>query len=70
MQNKFLMKIILVLKEIKERILDFISVRNLKKDGFAPILCFVGPPGTGKTSLGNLLRVVWAENMVAFPWVA
>ena len=41
------------LKEIKERILDFISVRNLKKDGFAPILCFVGPPGTGKTSLGK-----------------
>jgi ATP-dependent Lon protease len=41
------------LKEIKERILDFISIRNLKKDGFAPILCFVGPPGTGKTSLGK-----------------
>jgi ATP-dependent Lon protease len=41
------------LKEIKDRILDFISVRNLKKDGFAPILCFVGPPGTGKTSLGK-----------------
>ncbi len=41
------------LKEIKERILDFISVRNLKQDGYAPILCFVGPPGTGKTSLGK-----------------
>lgn len=41
------------LKEIKERILDFISVRNLKQDGFAPILCFTGPPGTGKTSLGK-----------------
>ena len=41
------------LKEIKDRILDFISIRNLKKDSYAPILCFVGPPGTGKTSLGK-----------------
>ena len=41
------------LKEIKDRILDFISVRNLKRDGHTPILCFVGPPGTGKTSLGK-----------------
>jgi ATP-dependent Lon protease len=41
------------LKEIKERILDFISIRTLKQDGYAPILCFVGPPGTGKTSLGK-----------------
>lgn len=41
------------LKDIKERILDFISIRNLKKDGHTPILCFAGPPGTGKTSLGK-----------------
>jgi len=41
------------LKNIKERILDFISVCNLKKEGDGPILCFVGPPGTGKTSLGQ-----------------
>lgn len=41
------------LKEIKDRILDFISIRQLKNDGYAPILCFAGPPGTGKTSLGK-----------------
>lgn len=41
------------LKEIKERILDFISIRKLKQDGYTPILCFSGPPGTGKTSLGK-----------------
>jgi ATP-dependent Lon protease len=41
------------LKEIKDRILDFISIKKLKKDGYAPILCFAGPPGTGKTSLGK-----------------
>lgn len=41
------------LKDIKERILDFISVRSLTTDGYTPILCFAGPPGTGKTSLGR-----------------
>jgi ATP-dependent Lon protease len=41
------------LTDVKERILDFISVCNLKMDGASPILCFIGPPGTGKTSLGQ-----------------
>lgn len=41
------------LKDAKERILDFISVCNLKTDGTSPILCLIGPPGTGKTSLGQ-----------------
>jgi ATP-dependent Lon protease len=41
------------LKSVKDRILDFISIKNLKKDGYSPIICFVGPPGVGKTSLGK-----------------
>lgn len=39
----------------KDRILDYLAVRRLKTDIKAPILCFVGPPGTGKTSLGKSL---------------
>ena len=41
------------LEKIKKRILEHLAVRKLKKDGKGPILCFVGPPGTGKTSLGK-----------------
>ena len=41
------------LDKIKDRILEFLAVRQLKKDSKGPILCFVGPPGTGKTSLGR-----------------
>ena len=41
------------LKKIKDRILDYLSVRRLKPDMKGPILCFVGPPGVGKTTLGR-----------------
>lgn len=41
------------LEEIKKRIIEFLAVRKLKQDMHGPILCFVGPPGVGKTSLGQ-----------------
>jgi ATP-dependent Lon protease len=41
------------LEKIKERILEYLAVRKLKPDTRGPILCFVGPPGVGKTSLGR-----------------
>ncbi|HUX25279.1 MAG TPA: endopeptidase La [Burkholderiales bacterium] len=41
------------LEVVKKRILEFLAVRKLNPDGHGPILCFVGPPGVGKTSLGQ-----------------
>jgi len=41
------------LEKIKRRILEFLAVRKLNPEGRSPILCFVGPPGVGKTSLGQ-----------------
>lgn len=41
------------LKDVKERILEFLAVRNLTRKGESPIICLVGPPGTGKTSIAR-----------------
>lgn len=41
------------LQKIKERVLEFLVVRQRKSNGHGPILCFIGPPGTGKTSIGR-----------------
>lgn len=43
------------LEQVKERILEFLAVRSLTKKGESPILCLVGPPGTGKTSIAKSL---------------
>ncbi len=43
------------LEQVKERVLEFLAVRTLTKKGESPILCLVGPPGTGKTSIARSL---------------
>jgi ATP-dependent Lon protease len=50
------------LEEVKDRILDFLSVRFLKQDCHTPILCLFGPPGVGKTSLGHSIAECLGRN--------
>jgi ATP-dependent Lon protease len=50
------------LGQVKDRILEFLAVRKLAPDAQAPILCFVGPPGVGKTSLGRSIARCMGRN--------
>ncbi len=52
------------LKHVKDRILEYLSVRKLKEKMRGPILCFVGPPGVGKTSLGRSIARALGRNFV------
>jgi ATP-dependent Lon protease len=52
------------LEKIKDRILEYLAVRQLRKDPKSPILCFVGPPGVGKTSLGRSIARAMGRKFV------
>ena len=52
------------LPKVKQRILEYLAVRKLKPEGKSPILCFVGPPGVGKTSLGQSIARATGRNFV------
>lgn len=54
------------LEDVKNRILEFLAVRKLRKDSKSPILCFLGPPGVGKTSLGRSIAKAIGRNFVRF----
>jgi ATP-dependent Lon protease len=52
------------LEQVNKRILEFLAVRKLKPDGHSPILCLVGPPGVGKTSLGQSIAKAMGRRFV------
>ncbi|MCZ7558143.1 MAG: endopeptidase La [Bacteroidia bacterium] len=54
------------LESVKKRILEYLAVRKLKNDMRGPILCFVGPPGVGKTSLGRSIADAMGRKYVRF----
>jgi ATP-dependent Lon protease len=54
------------LEKVKERIIEFLAVRKLKKDPKGSIICLVGPPGVGKTSVGKSIARTMGRNFFRF----
>ncbi len=52
------------LEKVKDRVIEFLAVRKLKPDLKSPILCFVGPPGVGKTSLGMSIATATGRKFI------
>jgi ATP-dependent Lon protease len=52
------------LEKVKERILEYLAVRKIKRDSKGPILCFAGPPGVGKTSLGRSIAAAMGRKFI------
>lgn len=52
------------LEKVKERILEYLAVRKLKRESKGPIICFVGPPGVGKTSLGRSIAAAMGRKFI------